>query len=247
MSEIKNISKMSRHIWKEKEIDLLKRLYAETLTKDIAKRLGLSVYSVYGKACALGLKKSDEFKDKTNRELGSKMCNHPAMLKNRFRKGIQLPHQFMPPKGYHAPGVEKTWFKKGNLPVNTLYDGAITIRTDHKDRNNRQYKWIRIGKAKWKELQKFNWEKKYGKIPRGMVLRCKDGDTFNCKPSNWKLITKAMNCELNSGSITVNDNFIAASMARKDPQLKEEMLKRPEIIELKRSEIKLRRAIKNVA
>jgi hypothetical protein len=36
-------------------------------------------------------------------------------------------------------------------------------------------------------------------------------------------------------------------MARKDPQLKEEMLKRPEIIELKRSEIKLRRAIKNVA
>lgn len=235
---------MTHHIWTNKEITLLKRLFANTLTKDIAERLGCSESKINHKAYSLGLKKSEEFKKKIAREMGLRMCNHPAMTKNRFRKGVLLPHQFMAPKGYHIPGSEKNWFPKGHLPANTLHDGAIVIRTYS---SGKEQKWIRISKAKWQELQRYKWEKKYGKIPKGMILRSKNGDSLDCRLSNWELINRAKNCELNSGTVNLRDGFLAGIMAHKNPELKEEMLKHPEILELKRTEIKLRRAIKNVA
>jgi hypothetical protein len=48
----------------------------------------------------------------------------------------------------------------------------------------------------------------------------------------------------NSCSVNLTDNFVANTMSRFNPDLKAELLKRPELIELKRSQIKLNRAIK---
>lgn len=91
----------------------------------------------------------------------------------------------------------KTTFKKGNKPQNTLHDGAITIRTDHKDRSGRQYKWIRISESNWEMLHKHIWEKENGPVPEGYCLWFIDGNSLNCTLKNLELITRDENLNRN--------------------------------------------------
>lgn len=85
---------------------------------------------------------------------------------------------------------EPTMFKKGHSPANTLEDGTITVRTS---KTGIQYKYIRISSGNWMMLQHYNWIKKYGPIPKGLILACKNTNQLNCDPSNWELITRAEN------------------------------------------------------
>lgn len=95
--------------------------------------------------------------------------------------------------------TSRTRFKKGDLPVNTLYDGKITKRKDTlKTGEVIYYKWIRISIANWKMLHVFNWEKENGSVPEGYILVFKDGDRMNCEPSNLDLITLGENMLRNS-------------------------------------------------
>lgn len=150
-----------------------------------------------------------------------------------------------------AEAIEKTKatrFKKGGLPATTLYDGAISVRHDHPERNGKPHKYIRISKAKWQELQIYNWEKKNGPVPKGYVLACKDGDTLNCKPSNWYLLSKKDNALRNSGSLNLSDGYVAMTIAGKNhadliPQLKQNK----KLIEAKRQLIILKRTINDTA
>jgi hypothetical protein len=137
--------------------------------------------------------------------------------------------------------VRATTFKKGQLPPNTLNDGVITIRKDSK---GRRYKWIRIGLAKWQMLHVHNWEKQNGKVPPGHILVFIT-DSMNCDPSNLRLITNAQHMEETRNK----DGFIATRIAANgrgsyDKKLKEEILKYPELIELKRNQLKLNKQIK---
>lgn len=88
-------------------------------------------------------------------------------------------------------------YKKGNKPLNTLYDGAVTIRTEHKERNGRKYKWIRISEGNWEMLHKHIWEKENGLVPEGYCLWFIDGNSLNCKLENLELITRDENLNRN--------------------------------------------------
>ncbi|TEB41479.1 HNH endonuclease [Flavobacterium circumlabens] len=95
--------------------------------------------------------------------------------------------------------TKATRFKKGSSPHNTCEkDGVIRIRTDHKDRNGRQYKWIRISLGKWKQLHVYNWELKNGNVPEGSLVTFKDGDSLNTEIENLELITMEQNMLRNS-------------------------------------------------
>jgi hypothetical protein len=89
--------------------------------------------------------------------------------------------------------TKKTRFKKGDLPKNTQYDGAITIRHNHKERGERPYKFIRVKQGKWELLHRYNWVKAYGRIPNNMVVVFRNGDTMNCEIDNLEIITKKEN------------------------------------------------------
>ena len=89
--------------------------------------------------------------------------------------------------------TKKTRFKKGDLPKNTKYDGAITIRHNHKERGERPYKFIRVKQGKWELLHRYNWVKAHGSIPKNMVVVFKNGDTMNCEIDNLEIITKKEN------------------------------------------------------
>lgn len=109
------------------EVEYITEHYANKSTADIARHLNKKVAAIYNKAHTMGLKKSAEF---------------------QFKKGTT---PWNKGKHFSAGGNSlKTRFKKGMLPHNTMKDGDITLRTDTKTK--RQYYYIRIKKARWKEL-----------------------------------------------------------------------------------------------
>lgn len=133
----------------------------------------------------------------------------PAEITEKFKKGSQFK------KGHSSfnkgkkqieymsrEAIEKTKatrFKKGNQPHNTKEkDGAISIRYDHKNRNGKPYKYIRISKGIWYPLHQYKWELKNGKQPIGTVLRFKDGNTLNCTLKNLELISRKENMQRNT-------------------------------------------------
>lgn len=104
-----------------------------------------------------------------------------------------------PGRGGRHPNARRSHFKKGGLPHNTKYlghervskGGYVEISID--DGNpytgyERRY----VFKHRWL------WEKTYGPLPAGMVLKCK-GDRLNTDPSNWELVPRALLPRLNGG------------------------------------------------
>lgn len=225
-------------IWTEEEIEILKAKYPHMRTDKLSEELNCTRTEIYHRVTKLGLKKTEEF---------LKSPDSGIMIKGSTRGS-----QFRFPKG-HVPAnkgkkmseeikekVKHTWFKKGNLPNGTLYDGAITIRLD---KSGHTYKWIRISKSKWRMLQVFNWENINGPIPKDKIIVCKDGDTLNCDPDNWMMITHNEHLERNSGRKELTDKYVVTKLANRDKEMREILRQSPEIIELKRNELKLKRAI----
>ena len=94
-------------------------------------------------------------------------------------------------KGYCAPGSEKGWFKKGQIPHNHVPVGTEVMTTDG-------YLKIKIAEPKqWRFKHIMEWEKYNGKVPEGCMISFKDGDHYNCNIENLMCITKAENAILN--------------------------------------------------
>lgn len=170
--------------------------------------------------------------------------------KSRFKKGSVPPNKGI--KGWYAPGCEKGWFKKGGDPPNTLYDGAITIRHNHKDRLSRPYKYIRISEAKWIPYHQYLWRKHFGEIPSKHIVVFKDGDTMNCVIENLELITMQENLNRNRNyekgvkTFINSPKRIAFLISRDNKEVRKHILKNcPDLIELKKQQLKLKREIKN--
>jgi hypothetical protein len=227
-----------RKLWSNEEREILRQLYPTTLARMIACRLNQSLTSVYREANKLGL--------------------HPLIIRGpiqkgvhfyaagEFKKGHQTWNKGM--KGLKFPGSERTQFKKGHTPGNTLYDGAITIHTDWNGRHDyRRYKWIRLGKMKWKMLHVVIWEHFYGSVPSGHIVVFANGDQMNCRLDNLRCISRAQH----AAETRNKDGYIAKCLAAVhgfgkggyDRDLYVELLKHPELLDAKRKELQLRRLV----
>ena len=89
---------------------------------------------------------------------------------------------------------KRTEFKAGHLPANTKYDGYLSLR---KKDNGEKYYYIRISQAKWVLYQRYLWEQKYGKIPKGMLIAFKDNNSLNCVLKNLEMISRIENLQRN--------------------------------------------------
>lgn len=165
---------------------------------------------------------------------------HQASL---FKKG-----QVSWNKGLSLPNIPNSGqFKKGTVPGNTLYDGAIVFRK-RKNRVNQDYYFIRVAKNKWIHYHVYLWEQTYGPIPKGCIIRFKDGDHKNVTLKNLEMITRKENLVLNSPEVRpdriIYDRYVAARIGIKGKENQDWYIKNhPEIIEAKRQQLKLGRVL----
>lgn len=83
----------------------------------------------------------------------------------------------------------------------------------------------------YRKLAHFNWEEALGKIPKGMIIRHKDGNPLNCLLENLECVTRAEHGKRNA----LTDGRMAWELAAINPELKRELLKHPELLNLKRT------------
>lgn len=183
-------------IWSKGAITYLVNNYKDTRTDILAAAFKITIWQVYRKAAQLGLIKSEAFNGSV--QSGRLLKLTESGKRYRYPKG-HIPAnkgKKMPDEVYER--AKQTMFKPGHLPKNTLSDGIIVTRHNHKERDSKPYKWIRISKAKWEMLHVFNWKQVNGPVPKGMIIVFKNGDTLNCEIENLELITRRENMQRNT-------------------------------------------------
>jgi len=150
-----------------------------------------------------------------------------------------------------AEAIERTKatrFNKGNKPHN-CYDevGKITIRYDHAKRGGNPYKYTCLSIGNWVPLHTYLWEQQNGKVPKNHCLWFKDGDSLNVELNNLECITRKENILRNNDPDNPTDNKVAMYMAMKskkvNKELQKELLNHPELLDIKRQQLKLNRII----
>lgn len=138
--------------------------------------------------------------------------------------------------GVYINGSVKTWNTRGKSPEGDIrYWRTLT---------GRMVPYIKV-KGSYIHYGRHRWETLHGTIPGGMNVVFADRDSHNLRDDNLILISNAELSKKNSliSSIGLSDNYVAAMMTIKNPSLREEIKKHPEIINLKRIQLKLERAI----
>ncbi len=172
----------------KKEDAFIKENYLKLPVKRIADILGRSGVGINVALKRLNLSIPQELADQRK-------------LDGMFRKGSVPVNKGKKQIDYMSPeAIEKTKgtrFTKGNVPHNSIgiSNGDISIR---KDNRGVAYKFIRAQLGIWVPLQVYNWEQKFGPIPKGFILRFYDNNPMNCEPENLELITRKENMIKNS-------------------------------------------------
>lgn len=218
--------------WSVEDVVLLKFWYPNITNSEIGLRLNKSESAIIGKANKLGLKKDKDFIIECSKKSQFKL-GHIT-----FNKGINQ-SDYMSEEAIER--TRATRFKKGNIPPQTCSDDdIIRIRLD---KTGIPYIYIRVSLANWQPLHRVNWIENFGPIAKDHCLWCIDGNTFNTEISNWELITRKENFRRNSSATLLKDRYVANCIAWRDEDLKAELLKHPELLEIKRQQILLNRTI----
>jgi hypothetical protein len=171
----------------------------------------------------------------------------PDILAERIRMGRRqkgdIPHnkgKKMPPEVYEK--VKATMFQAKHKPHNTRFDGAETFR----HHRSGAYWYMRTEEGKWRLKHRLLWEEANGPVPPRHNIVFRDGDVNNITLENLELVTNAELMRRNSGVINMPDKYIARILAGKfQKHLKQEFEQMPELIELKRNSIKLKKELRN--
>lgn len=181
------------HRWTASEKRLVRKLYANERTVDIARQIGVRTEVVYSLASRLGLNKSEKFlaTSKSGRILrGGKLS-----VATQFQKGHVPANKGLRRPGY-APGrMRETQFKKGQrgnkwVPIGTERinaDGYWSVKVAETTRYDKS----------WKQKHRLLWEQAHGPVPAGHIVAFKDGDKLNCVLENLELMTMADNARRN--------------------------------------------------
>ncbi|KAF0812762.1 hypothetical protein IGB42_02605 [Andreprevotia sp. IGB-42] len=170
-----------RKQWTARQTYLLRELYPEMTAEDLVSILGHSKAVIYGKANALGLKKSEAFhagprSGRTDGLLGSSFRFQKGSRPwNKGTKGLQL-------------GGEATQFKKGHRPhtwrpigsERVTKEGYVEVKL--RDSGTTRFDYVSV--------HHLVWELHHGPIPEGHAVCFKDRNPMNHHPDNLELLTK---------------------------------------------------------
>lgn len=189
-----------RKFWTKEEMAMVRYLYPNTPTAEIARVLGRKLPGVYGAAKLLGLRKSDAYlASPAACRLRRNGDDHPGRA-TQFKKGTVPPNKGLRRPGY-APGrMRETQFRKGErrgasarnwCPVGTIKIDSEGYRRI-KVREHAPGEHTGFGNTQvWPLLQRHVWEQEKGPVPRGHVVVFKDGDRARCEIDNLECISRA--------------------------------------------------------
>ena len=125
-------------------------------------------------------------------------------------------------------------------------EGEIRMWRQHsgEKNNSRVVPMIKIN-GKFIHWNRWAWEQAYGPIPEGLNVIYKDDNPYNHVVENLELVTDDELSRRNSqkSSVGLSDNYVAGIMSLKNPSLRAELLRNPELLEVKRLQLKLNRLI----
>lgn len=158
----------------------LKKMFPDTLNKDLANYFGCSIHTIENAGFRLRLKKNKIFLQNVFREKMNDP-NHPAR-KYQIKKGnIPINKGKKQAEYMSAEKIERTKatrFKKGNIPTNYRPVGSERVDNDG-------YIYVKIADPnKWELKHRVTWEKHFGDIPEGSNIQFKDGNRLNCDDIN---------------------------------------------------------------
>jgi hypothetical protein len=143
-------------------------------------------------------------------------------------------------------------FRKGAIPQTAKPGVNETVRFD---KRQVPYWYVRGGKYGWEYKHVALWVAANGTVPEGQIIVFKDGNTLNCVLENLELITRGENLARNSGRKELTDEYVSRQIARKtgkaglhlDRELQQQVLQAPELLEVKRNQLRLNRTLKAIA
>lgn len=190
--------------YSEQEDQIIREMFDDFTFNEIGEKLKRSFGSVAGRARLLGLEHSPE--KKRERMMKGIRKGWENSKHTRFKKGQQSHNKGVKMTPEQRQKFSHTFFKKGNMPHNHVPVGSQTTTVDG-------YLKIKVSDPnEWEFLHRYNWEKKNGPIPKGMLLVFKDNNKLNCEPENLKLISRAENM----GRNTIHnypEEIVAATLA----------------------------------
>ena len=188
---------MKRRLWTQQEDDIIRTHYPHMINEEIQELLPHRTNSmIYNRAHFLGVRKTIETITRKQ-----ELCGNLAAEVGKathFKKGNEPFNKGKKQNEYmSAESIEKTKatrFKKGSKPHNTKSD-RFSVRKDSK---GRPYVFFKIEDGVWVHYHRYLYEQKHGEIPKGMVIRFKDGNFMNLDINNLEMVSRQENMTRNS-------------------------------------------------
>lgn len=176
--------------WTQDEIEIVRREYPDTLTSELARRLGRTERAVYMAANTLGLKKSAAYMRARRADDGR--CVAEAGKAHRFVKGLT---PWNKGKHHSPPGSEKGRFKPGHRPQTWLPIGTERVTKDGV--RERKVADTR-SKRDWRPVHVLLWEEHNGPVPDGYFLVFENRDQSDIRLDNLLLVDRAEHMRRNT-------------------------------------------------
>lgn len=185
---------MVRRKWTAQEDEIMRELYADTCTTELARSLNRSIGSLHSRANILRIRKTKEYIAERSRK-ASMDPRHPGR-KYRFKKGCEAWNKGMTQKSFMSEeSIERTKgtrFKKGNRPKNYRPVGSTRVNVDG-------YVEVKVSDpSHWELLHRKVWRDANGEIPDGYNIQFRDGNKQNISLANLYMINKENQMRENS-------------------------------------------------
>lgn len=187
---------MNKTEWKPWMLEHLRRFYATDTNRELQKTLGVGYLPMTNKAKELGLSKKSD---------GKYLPGERRSPDTEFKPGLTPWNKGKPgTTGYH-PNTQATQFKKGrpaHEARNYLPIGSLRITRDGILERKVTDDPALVPARRWKPVTRLVWEEAHGPIPRGYVVRFKDGipitDPAKITVDKLEMLSLAENMRRNS-------------------------------------------------
>lgn len=267
MARIRTIkSPPNKYYWTKQQIAFIRKNWPVMTNRALAKVFGISLTLLRVKVYEMGLRRMEmeywtgeqvEFLIKNYTKIGD--VEMAELFNKKWKKN----------KGWTKKHIEK---KRRYMKLKRSKTQIAAIKQRNVD-NGRFLlcpvkRWATAGQAKdgeirmWREQSgrytprikingrfvhwnRWKWEKHRGKIPKGMNVVFRDNNPANNRLSNLMLVTRAEHARRNLaiGSQGLSDNYLAGLMSHKNKELREQLKRRPVLLQLKRKQLLLNRTI----